>query len=80
VTPVNISTEKWPPRHRTYFGYIQVRSPGPGEPFAITPIRGCQRVMPAGINLSGWERIGRTSYFVFLLPAGISTDRKVLRD
>jgi hypothetical protein len=26
--------------------------------------------MPAGINLPGWEPIGRSSYFVFLLPAG----------
>jgi len=36
---VNISTEKWPPRHRTYFGSLQVRSPEPGEPYAITPVR-----------------------------------------
>jgi hypothetical protein len=26
--------------------------------------------MPAGINFSGWEPIGRSSYFVFLLPTG----------
>jgi hypothetical protein len=45
---VNISTEKWPPRHRTYFGSLQVRSPEPGEPYAITPIRGCNGVIDMG--------------------------------
>jgi len=45
---VNISTEKWPPRHRTYFGSLQVRSPEPGEPYAITPVRGCTGVMDLG--------------------------------
>jgi len=30
VSLVNISTEKWPPRHRTYFGSLEVRSPEPG--------------------------------------------------
>lgn len=34
VSLVNISTEKWPPRHRTYFGSLDVRSPQPGESFA----------------------------------------------
>ena len=48
VTLVNISTEKWPPRHRTYFGSLVVRSPEPGEPYAITPIRGCTGVMDLG--------------------------------
>jgi hypothetical protein len=48
VPLVNISTEKWPPRHRTYFGSVQVRSPGPGEPFAITPFRGCQGITDLG--------------------------------
>jgi hypothetical protein len=48
VSIVNISTEKWPPRHRTYFGSLQVRSPEPGEPFAITPVRGCTAVMDLG--------------------------------
>jgi hypothetical protein len=38
---VNISTEKWPPRQRTYFGSLAIRSPLPGEAYAITPIRGC---------------------------------------
>jgi hypothetical protein len=37
---VNISTEKWPPRHRTYFGSLEVRSPEPGEPYAVTLISG----------------------------------------
>src|SRR6266852_4289286 len=43
VSLVNISTEKWPPRHRTYFG-----SPQPGEAYAITPIRGCNGVIDMG--------------------------------
>ena len=45
---VNISAEKWPPRHRTYFGSLEVRSPEPGEPYAITPIRGCTGVIDMG--------------------------------
>ncbi|PYT63518.1 MAG: hypothetical protein DMG35_03860 [Acidobacteria bacterium] len=48
VSLVNISTEKWPPRHRTYFGSLEVRSPESGEPYAITPIRGCTGVMDLG--------------------------------
>ncbi len=48
VSLVNISTEKWPPRQRTYFGSLDVRSPEPGEPYAITPIRGCTGVMDLG--------------------------------
>ncbi len=27
VSLVNISMEKWPPRHRTYFGSLQIVSP-----------------------------------------------------
>jgi hypothetical protein len=45
---VNISTEKWPPRHRTYFGSLEVRSPEAGEPYAITTLRGCTGVMDLG--------------------------------
>jgi hypothetical protein len=45
---VNISMEKWPPRHRTYFGSLQIISPGEGEAFAITPIRGCMGSMDMG--------------------------------
>ena len=48
VSLVNISTEKWPPRQRTYFGSLDVRSPQPGEPYAITPIRACKGVMDLG--------------------------------
>ncbi|MGC1483346.1 MAG: hypothetical protein WA789_06090, partial [Candidatus Acidiferrum sp.] len=48
VSLVNISMEKWPPRHRTYFGSLQVVSPQAGEAFAITPIRGCNGVMDLG--------------------------------
>ena len=45
---VNISTERWPPRHRTYFGSLTISSPGAGEAFAITPIRGCNGVIDLG--------------------------------
>ena len=45
---VNISTEIWPPRHRTYFGSLVIRSPQPGEPYAVTPIHGCLGVMDLG--------------------------------
>lgn len=48
VSLVNISTEKWPPRHRTYFGSLQVVSPEVGERFAITKILGCKGVMDLG--------------------------------
>jgi len=48
VSLVNISTEKWPPRHRTYFGSLEVRSPEPGEAYVITPIRGCTGVIDMG--------------------------------
>ncbi len=45
---VNISAEKWPPRHRTYFGSLEVRSPEHGQSYAITPIRGCTGVIDMG--------------------------------
>jgi hypothetical protein len=45
---VNISAEKWPPRYRTYFGSLEIRSPQPGEIFAITPVRGCQTLIDLG--------------------------------
>lgn len=45
---VNISPEKWPPRQRTYFGSLEVRSPETGEAYAVTPIRGCMGVMDLG--------------------------------
>jgi len=48
VTLVNISTEKWPPRHRTYLSSQELRSPEPGEPYAVTPIRGCTGVIDMG--------------------------------
>jgi hypothetical protein len=48
VSLVNISTERWPPRHRTYFGSLEIRSPQPNEAFAITPIRGCTAIMDLG--------------------------------
>jgi len=45
---VNISTEKWPPRQRTYFGSLTISSPQLGEAFAITPVRACLGVMDLG--------------------------------
>jgi hypothetical protein len=48
ATLVNICTEIWPPRQRTYFGSLNVRSPQSGEAFALTPIHGCMGVMDLG--------------------------------
>lgn len=48
VALVNISTEKWPPRMRTYFGSLEIRSPEHGEAYAITPVHGCTGVMDLG--------------------------------
>jgi hypothetical protein len=48
VSLVNISTEKCPPRHRTYFGSLHIRSPQAGEPYAVTLVRGCTGVMDLG--------------------------------
>lgn len=48
VCLVNICPEKWPPRHRTYFGSLEIHSPAPGEPYAITPVRGGRGVIDLG--------------------------------
>jgi hypothetical protein len=48
VKLVNISTQKWPPRQRTYLGSLTIASPEEGEAYAITPIRGCKGVMDLG--------------------------------
>ena len=48
VSLVNISVQKWPPRHRAYFGSLTIQSPGPGDAYAVTPIRGCTSVMDLG--------------------------------
>ena len=45
---VNISTQKWPPRHRTYLGSLDVRSPQNGEAYAVTPVRACKGIMDLG--------------------------------
>jgi hypothetical protein len=45
---VNISTQKWPPRQRTYFGSLDVRSPHDGEAFALTAVRSCKGMMDLG--------------------------------
>ena len=48
VSLVSISPEIWPPRHRTYFGSLQIQSPAPGELYAVTHIRGCTGVIDLG--------------------------------
>ena len=48
VSLVNISAQKWPPRQRTYFGSLEIASPGPGEAYAITAVRACKSVMDLG--------------------------------
>jgi hypothetical protein len=48
VKLVNISTQKWPPRQRTYLGSVMIASPESGQAYAITPIRGCRGVMDLG--------------------------------
>ena len=45
---VNISTQKWPPRHRTYLGSLDVHSPQDGEPYALTEVRSCKGLMDLG--------------------------------
>ena len=39
VSLVNVSTEQWPPRHRTYFGSLPIRTPEVGATFDSTPVR-----------------------------------------
>lgn len=48
ATLVNISPEKWPPRHRTYFGSLEIQSPAPGERYAVTRIQSCIGVIDLG--------------------------------
>jgi hypothetical protein len=48
ATLVNISAEKWPPRYRTYFGSLEIRSPQAGETFALTPVRACKGIIDLG--------------------------------
>ena len=48
VALVNISSQVWPPRHRTYFGSLLVRSPKDGERYAVTPVRACKGMMDLG--------------------------------
>jgi hypothetical protein len=45
---VNISTEKWPPRYRTYFGSMSIQSPEPGQAYAVTPVRSRRGVIDLG--------------------------------
>ena len=48
VSLVNISTQKWPPRHRTYFGSLTIQSPEEGAAYAVTPVRACTSLMDLG--------------------------------
>jgi hypothetical protein len=48
VKLVNISTQRWPPRLRTYLGALSIASPEPGEAYAITAVRGCKGVIDLG--------------------------------
>jgi hypothetical protein len=48
VALVNIATQKWPPRQRTYLGSLSIATPKPGEAYAITPIHGCKGVIDLG--------------------------------
>ena len=48
VSLVNISTQKWPPRHRTYFGSLMIQSPEAGTAYAVTPVRACTSLMDLG--------------------------------
>src|SRR5207249_818622 len=45
---VNIATGRWPARHGTSLGSLEVRSAEPGEGYAITRIRGCTGVIDMG--------------------------------
>jgi len=48
ATLVNICPERWPARHRTYFGSLEIQSPAPGEGYAITPVRAARGVIDLG--------------------------------
>jgi len=48
VSLVNISTQKWPPRHRTYFGSLTIQTPEAGAAYAVTPVRACTSLMDLG--------------------------------
>jgi hypothetical protein len=48
VLLVNISTQKWPPRHRTYFGSLTIQSPEAGRAYAVPPVCACTSVMDVG--------------------------------
>ena len=48
VKLVNISTQKWPPRQRTYLGAVSIASPEAGEEYAVTPIHSHKGVIDLG--------------------------------
>src|SRR6266446_1314341 len=89
VSLVNISAEKWPPRQRTYFGSLDVRSPEPGEPYAVTMIRGCSGVMDLGDKRTMEYRItaheinsdsGEGSFHGVFVAAGAAPTKTELAD
>ena len=73
VALVNISTEKWPPRHRIYFGSLEIVSPQPGEAFAITPIPACLGVMDLGDDRA--RPLRRISYIMLTTKSAKPTFR-----
>src|SRR5208337_2156213 len=48
VALVNISTQKWPPRQRTYLGSLSIATPEAGQAYAITPIQSCKGTIDLG--------------------------------
>ena len=48
VALVNISTQKWAPRQRTYFGSLTIETPEAGKGFAVTAVHGCKGTMDLG--------------------------------
>jgi len=48
VNLANISTQKWPPRQRTYLGAASIASPEEGQDYALTEIHSCKGKMDLG--------------------------------
>src|SRR5579862_7837644 len=45
---VNISTQKWPPLHRTYFGLLSIKPCAAGQPYSVTPEHPAKATMDLG--------------------------------
>ena len=65
VSLVNISTQKWPPRHRTYFGSLTIQSPEAGTAYAVTPVRGCTSLMDLGDRVGEVAQHDRESHKLY---------------